>query len=87
MERVSLSVKARTAQWCVQFSSFQKIPPGRWEGLPYAYTIFVEADRDWITDAMIRMGEAFEKATAGWVRHSWKLGSAKEVSSQQIDTR
>eukprot|EP00913_Durusdinium_trenchii_P009886 g9279.t1 len=43
-------------------------------------SLSVKADRDWITDAMIRMGEAFEKAHNDWDK---KHAAAKEKKRRQ----
>merc|ERR1712137_145952 len=58
-------------------------PRGAKEGardLMERVSVSVKADRDWITDAMIRMGEAFEKAHNAWDR---KHAAAKEKKRRE----
>lgn len=58
-------------------------PRGAKEGardLMERVNVSVKADRDWITDAMVRMGEAFEKAHNAWDR---KHAAAKEKKRRE----
>ncbi|CAE7284642.1 unnamed protein product [Symbiodinium natans] len=58
-------------------------PRGAKEGardLMERVNVSVKADRDWITDAMVRMGEAFEKAHNAWDK---KHAAAKEKKRRE----